>query len=135
MTTHALNPQALALAEADSVLSQKGRSFYWARQLLKAEHAARATRLYSVCRYLDDLADEATSPSLAKAALDDVKLAVMRRQANHPVVQDGLLLMEECGIDPLVRKTSPYRSRATLRQSRRLSPSSKPRANQSALAA
>ena len=102
MTTHTLNAQASALAEADSVLSQKGRSFYWARQLLKAEHAARATRLYSVCRYLDDLADEATSASLAKAALDDVKLAFMRQQASHPVVQDGVLLMQTCGIDPWV---------------------------------
>ena len=100
MTTHMLNAQAAALAEADTILSQKGRSFYWARQLLKSEHAARATRLYSVCRYLDDLADEATSASLAKAALDDVKLAFMRQQASHPVVQDGVLLMQACGIDP-----------------------------------
>ena len=102
MSSASLSRQALALAQADSVLSQKGRSFYWASKLLKAEHAARATRLYSLCRYLDDLADEATSPTLARAALDDVKSAVMRRQASHPVVQDGILLMEECRIRPLV---------------------------------
>lgn len=102
MTIDLITQQATALAEADTVLSQKGKSFYWARKLLNAEHAQRATRLYSLCRYLDDLADEAISPSQAKAALDDVKAAVMRGQANHPVVQDGLLLIESCGIDPLV---------------------------------
>lgn len=102
MTIDLMNLQAMALVQADTVLSQKGRSFYWASKLLNAEHAQRATRLYSLCRYLDDLADEATSVSLAKAALDDVKAAVMRGQASHPVVQDGLLLIEACGIDPLV---------------------------------
>ena len=54
-----MNRQAMALSEADAVLRLKGRSFFWARRLLKTEHAERATRLYSLCRYLDDLADEA----------------------------------------------------------------------------
>ena len=102
MNADSMNQPAMALVEADRVLSQKGRSFYWASKLLNAEHAQRATRLYSLCRYLDDLADEATSASEAKAALDGVKSAVMRGQASHPVVQDGLLLIEQCGIDPLV---------------------------------
>lgn len=102
MTSLSLNTQAMALLEADAILRQKGRSFYWARALLKREHAARATRLYSLCRYLDDLADEATSVPAAKAALDDVKSAVMRGQSQHPVVQDGLMLMSECRIDPRV---------------------------------
>ena len=102
MTSIAINPRAIALSEADTVLKQKGRSFYWARALLKREHATRATRLYSLCRYLDDLADEATSITLARAALDDVKLALMGGQSVHPVVQDGLMLIEECGIDPAV---------------------------------
>ena len=94
--------QAVALSEADSVLRQKGRSFYWARQLLKNEHAARATRLYSLCRYLDDLADETASAELARDALNEVKLAIINRQTNHAVVQDGLLLVDECGINPTV---------------------------------
>lgn len=102
MTSFSMRQQALALSDANTVLKQKGRSFYWARQLLNSEHAARATRLYSLCRYLDDLADEATSVPLARAALNDVKLAVVSRQANHLVVQDGLLLIDECGIDPQV---------------------------------
>ena len=102
MTTNPMDHEALALAEAETVLKNKGRSFYWARRLLKNRHATRATRLYSMCRYLDDLADEATSTALSRKALDDVKLVIVSRQANHPVVQDGLLLLEECGINPHV---------------------------------
>jgi len=52
--------QSISLREADTVLQQKGKSFYWARGLLKTEDADRATRLYSLCRYLDDWADKAT---------------------------------------------------------------------------
>ena len=48
-----------AFTAADDILRKKGRSFHWARRLLKGDHAARATRLYSLCRHLDDLADEA----------------------------------------------------------------------------
>ena len=102
MSIDLMNLKTTALVDADAVLSGKGRSFYWARRLLSAEHAQRATRLYSLCRYLDDLADEATSPILAKAALDDVKAAIVRGRCSQPVVQDGLLLIKACGIDPLV---------------------------------
>ena len=102
MTSISMNRQAMALSEADAVLRLKGRSFFWARRLLKTEHAERATRLYSLCRYLDDLADEATSAASSREELNDVKSFIVRRQANHPVVQDGLLLIEECGIDPHV---------------------------------
>ena len=102
MTTNAMDQETLALSEADTVLKTKSKSFYWARRLLKNTHATRETRLYSMCRYLDDLADEATSTALCREALNDVKLVIMSRQANHPVVQDGLLLLEECGIHPHV---------------------------------
>ena len=47
-----------ATAEADEVLATRGRSFYWARYLLNAQHAARATRLYRFCRHIDDLVDD-----------------------------------------------------------------------------
>lgn len=102
MTSLSSSQRLMALSEADIVLRQKGRTFYWARWLLAHDHAARATRLYSLCRYLDDLADESTSVASAGAALHQVKLAITSRQADHPVVRDGLLLIDECGIDPQV---------------------------------
>ena len=60
MTSLSKCRHSIALREAGTVLRQKGKSFYSARGLLKTEDADRATRLYSLCRYLDDLADEAT---------------------------------------------------------------------------
>lgn len=102
VTSISLDLQAAALSDADTVLREKGRSFYWARALLKREHAERATRLYSLCRYLDDLADEGTSSVVARAALDEVRSALMRGHSAHPVVQDGLRLIEACDIDPRV---------------------------------
>ena len=102
MTSLSTRRPSVALAEADKVLRQKGRTFYWARRLLKDVHADRATRLYSLCRYLDDLADEATSSAASRAALQHVKLSIKSGQADHPVVQDGLLLIKECGVDPQV---------------------------------
>jgi phytoene synthase len=95
-------PQATALAVADAVLASKGRSFHWARRLLSPRHAARATRLYSFCRYIDDLADEASSVESARINLKLVSRALVRGHSNHPVVADGIALMQECSIEPAV---------------------------------
>ena len=42
---------------SNEVLRNNGRSFYWARFFLGEQAAENATRLYSFCRYLDDVAD------------------------------------------------------------------------------
>ncbi len=97
-----LHPEPLPLtltATADSVLASKGRSFHWARHLLSPSHAARATRLYRLCRYIDDLADETASVTLAQQALSGVAASIQRGQSDDPIIQDGLALMHECGID------------------------------------
>lgn len=50
------------------VLRRHGRSFYWAGQLLSGEQLAKAASLYSLCRGVDDLADDAlTNPQKAEA--------------------------------------------------------------------
>ena len=84
---------------ADHVLAEKGRSFHWARHLLGPVHAARATRLYRLCRYIDDLADEGSSTALAKQALMDAAVSIREGHSSDPILQDGLALMHECGID------------------------------------
>lgn len=103
--THAnalASPNALGAAQA--VLAAKGRSFYWASKLLGNRHADRATRLYGFCRYVDDLADEATSPAAAHIALERVAEAIRSRaNTNHdPLVEDMLALMHECSIDSAI---------------------------------
>jgi 15-cis-phytoene synthase len=89
-------------AAADQLLAQRGNSFHWARRLLSARHAERATRLYGFCRRVDDLADECVSPSAAHEALAVVRLALQTGQSNDPALRDMLHLMHDCGIDPVV---------------------------------
>ena len=88
--------------DAETVLATRGRSFYWARHLLGARHAARATRLYRFCRYVDDLADDASSVEEAAQALAALGDAIKCQHAVSPLVADMLELMRECGIDAAV---------------------------------
>ena len=87
-------------AAAEATLARQGRSFHWARRLLGARHAARATRLYAFCRHLDDLVDEAASPEEARAALAAADCAIEAGRSDDLALQDGLALMRECAIDP-----------------------------------
>lgn len=87
---------------ADHVLAEKGRTFHWARRLLGAIHAARATRLYRLCRYIDDMADEAVSVDAAKAGLEQIAHDIFSGQSADPIITDGLALMRECQIDPAI---------------------------------
>lgn len=99
MKTRTASEAELAFATAEATLTQKGRTFHWARRLLGALHASRATRLYSFCRLIDDLADEASSVESGRAALLLVASDVVRGASSHPVVQDGIALMLECDIE------------------------------------
>ncbi len=89
-----------ALTDADAVLALKGSSFHWARYLLGKTHAYRSTRLYRFCRYIDDLADEATSVSEAKQALQLLSHDIATGHARNLITQDALLLIKECNISP-----------------------------------
>lgn len=92
----------VALAAARAVLAEKGRSFFWASHLLGKKHAGRATRLYAFCRYLDDLADEASSPEDARLALSHARESIVTGETSDPILEDGIDLMKECGILPAV---------------------------------
>ncbi len=64
--------QTPALQSADLVLSRKSKSFHWARCWMAPTPAARATRLYGFCRYVDDLADEVCLDQDLRLALASV---------------------------------------------------------------
>jgi phytoene desaturase len=89
-----------ALQGADLALSRKGRSFHWARRWMTSTHAARATRLYGFCRYVDDLADEACAGQDPRTALGLVVQGVNSGTSQNPIVADAIVLMRECGIQP-----------------------------------
>jgi len=95
-------PTATSYATADALLARRGRSFHWARRLLSARHAERATRLYGFCRRIDDLADEAACPVEARAALAAVRSALQAGRSEHAEWADMLQLMRTSGIDPSI---------------------------------
>lgn len=55
-------------ADSTKTLRRHGRSFYWAGQLLSGEQMSRAASLYSLCRGIDDLADDAVTDAQKLAA-------------------------------------------------------------------
>ena len=95
----AMDVCAEAYAAADQLLTRHGRSFHWARRLLGAQHAQRATRLYGFCRYIDDLADNAVSPAAAQAALSLIRQALTTGRSDDSAARDMLQLMQSCHID------------------------------------
>ena len=90
------------LADADRVLAAKGKSFYWARQLLGSKHASGATRLYRFCRYVDDLADEDQSAVRSKKNIAALRESIHSGSIADAVIQDGIALINECQIDKKV---------------------------------
>lgn len=84
---------------ATAVLAAKGRSFYWASHFLGKLHAHRATRLYRLCRHIDDIADECSSKSEASAELDGIVQAIRAGSSNDIIIEDGIQLFKECDID------------------------------------
>jgi phytoene synthase len=65
-----MNPSAAAdLSETGAdVLRRKGKSFYWAGQLLTGAQLETSANLYQLCRHIDDLADEALTTDQKVAA-------------------------------------------------------------------
>jgi len=89
-----------ALQGADLVLSRKGKSFHWARRWMAPAHAARATRLYGFCRYVDDLADEGGAGQDPREALALIAQEIASGVSRNPIVADAIALMRECRIPP-----------------------------------
>lgn len=90
-----------AYATADASLARHGRSFHWARHLLDATHARRATLLYGFCRRIDDLADEPNVGDRA-AQLDKLSFALVSGQSADPLVAETIELLRSCKIDPAI---------------------------------
>lgn len=87
------------IKESNNILSRKGKTFFWAKFLLKQEHADDATRLYRFCRYIDDIGDESDDKAFAHQALikiiDDIKANI----SSDPVINDAISLFNKKNID------------------------------------
>jgi len=69
------------------VLRVHGRSFYWAGQLLSGAQLSEAASLYSLCRAIDDLADEASTPHQKEVAF--CQLTELEAALLHYRLPDG----------------------------------------------
>jgi len=97
--TQLANQQIDYLKESNQVLSNKGKTFSWAKFLLTKKQANRAVRLYRFCRFIDDLGDEYTSIKSAKLALDKITEDLKSGASTDPIVADAIALFSECQID------------------------------------
>lgn len=85
MTSTTQHP-AYGVSGKDS-LRKHGRSFYWAGKLLSGKQLARAAALYGLCRDIDDLADNAVTPSEKSEA--ECKLANLEAFLTHGRLPNG----------------------------------------------
>jgi 15-cis-phytoene synthase len=86
-------------ARSERLLASKGKSFYWARFFLIKKYAIRTTRLYGFCRYIDDIADDATSIEDANNLLAKIINDLNLGNSDDPYVIDAIKLFKECKID------------------------------------
>ena len=78
-------------------MRKQGKSFWLASLTLPRDVAANASRLYSFCRAMDDLADESVAASSVDA-LTSIVHDLRSGASNKPVVVDFLALAAEYGL-------------------------------------
>ena len=84
---------------AEEILRRNGRSFNFARVFLKRAHGQRAARLYAFCRYIDDIADEASDACMVSIT-GQMQHRVIPIRADEPQVVLGRAL-NKLVMDPL----------------------------------
>jgi len=79
-------------------LRKHGKSFFFASLFLSERQRHLAARLYSFCRWLDDIADDTPDKDVARARLFEIKQALWEGRADCPQLDDFLELQSELGI-------------------------------------
>ena len=89
------------------ILAKNGRSFYWASRLLGSKMATDAAELYSLCRFLDDIADgdlDELDPQAGKQRLHHVRRQLTQIDAGKiidqldPALLQYMPVMKRCKI-------------------------------------
>jgi 15-cis-phytoene synthase len=75
----------------DASMQQHGRTFYWASFLLGRSRPS-VMKLYTLCRYVDDMADTACDPQQAKKLIENLAIDLDREAADVPFVREALSL-------------------------------------------
>jgi 15-cis-phytoene synthase len=82
---------------SDASMQKHGKTFYWASFLLGRSRSS-VMRLYGLCRYIDDLADNAINPHDAKTELDKLSLDLIHEFPFTPFVREALVLKENANL-------------------------------------
>jgi phytoene synthase len=85
-----------------AILSRYGRTFRLAGRFLPRADLEAAAALYSVCREVDDLADETGDPALGQAALAELAAALRGDPDGHPLARRLDALAAAYGVDRAV---------------------------------
>lgn len=91
--------EAAYIKESNFILAQKGKTFFWAKFLLKKKHANKAVRLYRFCRFIDDLGDDATDLAIARLMLMEIIDDLTLGTSDHPIIRDAIALFAEAKIE------------------------------------
>jgi len=94
---HPSEPGADLVEESREVLSTHARSFRWAGALLPSDRLDDAAVVYSFCRLVDDLADEAPDPATAARDLLHVRAELVGDSPARPVVARTLQVLHQGG--------------------------------------
>lgn len=81
------------------VLSEHGKSFHFAGKFLGKEQMNDCARLYSFCRYVDDIADESNDSTSATDHLIRIVEDIKTGNSQDPRVLDFIALVAEKHID------------------------------------
>jgi phytoene synthase len=97
---------------AETTLRRHGKSFHFASRFLDPHYARRATRLYAFSRFVDDLADEAPSPTAAREGLAQVVRELTGEAEASAPTRDFLDLARETGmpLEPVLALIDGVRS-------------------------
>ncbi len=85
--------------QAFESLRNHGKTFHYAGRILGREKLKDSARLYSFCRFLDDIADEENDAELAKELLASVEQSLHSGHSVIPQVRDFLQLAEKYEIE------------------------------------
>ena len=90
------------MTAAVRVLARHGRTFRLAGRLLPPATLSCAAELYAFCRAVDDMADEGADDDAARAGLLHLRLAVLTRDASHPLAAQLFALRAGAGTEAAV---------------------------------
>lgn len=96
-----------AHATPESVMKINGKSFYFASQFFGKKQMLIISKLYSICRHIDDCADE-LAPEESKIALNDIEREIESININSPtktIFTSSLLELYQNGVKEQHLKT------------------------------